>query len=321
MKKIKRSSIILGAFLLGTIGCVIYFHFNGEEEVKNLDIHNLQEKRKGGDSEKNNRNSKVSRKGRNSRYSFDKKYYGKASDNINKILNDKLKFRDRLNAVHSLSRSISERDRAALYYYLLHGKNNKHAYVLKNDILNALRDQKIPPAELTDVMLDIFYDKNQDIVVRSYVLQHMRPWYLDERQKDKAIVQAFYDGLEETDTEIAGVALLALRYLSDKAPEFDKQVIAGKAVEIAENENTYILTRISAVGVCGKMGNSETLPTIRKLSSEGNPVTLRVAAISSLGEIGDSSDLDTLEKLAKGKRPYSTAAVAAIKKLKNNTDN
>jgi hypothetical protein len=237
------------------------------------------------------------------------------SENINRIIEPSGKFADRLRLVNALPRNLSFNDRKALYRFLKFGANNKDNYVLKNDILNALRNQQPLTPELTDVMLDLFYDKSQDIVVRSYALQHLRPWYLDEQQHDEVIRQAFYDGLKETDTEIAGVALLALRYLAEQAPEFDKPFIAEQAAAIATDENSYILTRISAVGVAGKMNTAEQLPAIRELTASGNPVTLRVAAIAAVGELGTLADLDSLEQTAAGKKPYSTAASAAIKKI------
>lgn len=241
----------------------------------------------------------------------------KHSEKVAKITDESLPFRERLALVHSLSRQLETDDIHALMRYLKYGENNDNAYVLKNDVLNALRDQTVPPSELTDVMLDLFYDKSQDMTVRCYALQHMRPWFLDERQHDPRIVQAFYDGLKETDTEIAGVALLALRYASEQhtSGEFDAGFIAEQAVAMAENDNTYILSRISAVGVCAKMGTADALPTIRNLAENSSSVTLKVSAIAALGELGNTEDINTLRKLATGKRPYSTAAQAALKKL------
>lgn len=242
-----------------------------------------------------------------------------ASDKVRKIVNktNGLKFRERLRLVNSLPRNLSEDDRKALYYYLKYEKNNTNTHVMKNDMLNILRDQKTPPDELTDVMLDLFYDKSQNIVIRSYALQHMRPWYLDERMQDPAIRQAFYDGLEETENEIAGVALLALKDMAERDTDFDKNLISQKAAEMAADENTYILTRISAVSISGRMKNPEALETIRNLTSTTQPMALKLSAIASLGELGDHKDIYTLQKISSsGKRPFSTAAKAALKKIK-----
>ena len=241
------------------------------------------------------------------------------SNKVTKILDkaNGLKFRERLSLVNSLPRNLSFEDKKALYYYLKYENNNRETLCMKNDMLNALRDQKNPPEELTDVMLDIFYDKSQDIALRCYALQHMRPWYLDERMQDPAIIQAFYDGLEESENEIAGVALLGLKYMAEQNTNFDKDLISQKAATIAADENTYVLTRISAVSVCGKMQSTESLDTVRNLTTDTQPTALRTAAIASLGEIGDETDIKPLTEIAaKNKRPFSTAARTALNKLK-----
>ena len=241
------------------------------------------------------------------------------SAKVKKIMDktNDLKFRERLRLVNSLPRNLSEDDRKALYYYLKYEKNNTNTHCMKNDMLNILRNQTPPPPELTDVMLDLFYDKSEDIVIRSYALQHMRPWYMDERMQDPAIRQAFYDGLEEKENEIAGVALLALNYMAEQDTNFDKNVISQKAAEMAADENTYVLTRISAVSISGRMKNPEALETIRNLTNTPQPMALKLSAIASLGEIGEHKDIMTLQKISStGKRPFSTAARAALKKLK-----
>jgi hypothetical protein len=252
---------------------------------------------------------------------FDSKYIKAdehSTENIRKIvgLDKSVSFRTRLKLVNSLSRNLSSIEKSNLYYYLRFGENNTQTHVLKNDILNALRDQKIPPPELTDVMLDLFYDKSQDIVVRSYALQHMRPWYTDEKMKDEKIRKAFYDGLKEIDTEISGVSLLALRRLSELEPEFEPMEIASKAVELASNDNAYVLSRISAIGVCGQMKTAEILPVARKIAVSNANTGLKLASIASLGEIGQKRDVIILTGLTRKPIPVSTAAIAALRKLK-----
>lgn len=252
-----------------------------------------------------------------------KQYYKRprfTSDAVSKIMNkaNGLKFRQRLAMVNSLSRNLSFEDKQALYYYLKYEKNNTQTHCMKNDMLNILRDQKNPPEELTDVMLDLFYDKDQDMVLRCYALQHMRPWYLDERMQDPQIIQAFYDGLKETDTEISGVALLGLKYMSEHNTPVDKDFISQKAAELAESEETYVLTRISAVGVCGELESKTALPTLRNLSSNpSQPTNLRMSALASLGKLGTIEDITKLEGMLKDlKAPFSTAARASLTKLK-----
>lgn len=225
--------------------------------------------------------------------------------------------KDRLALVHKLPDNLSRKDRMALYKFLKSAENNQGEYVIKNDIMNALRDQKIPPEELTGVLLDLFNDKNQDNVVRAYALQHMRPWY--ERVKDPRLKQAFYDGLEERNNEMAGGALLALRYLVEEMPqEFDRNLIADKALKIAEDQNSYTLSRISAVQVTAMLNNTAGKELFRSLAADSSThLVLRLAAVDSLGKLADPGDLALLSRLAEEHGPVAKAANSAIKKINN----
>ena len=60
-------------------------------------------------------------------------------------------------------------------------------------------------------LIAIASNKNQDLVVRAYAVQHLRPLY--ERNRDIAIKDFFYQALLEEDTEVSGGAMLALNYL------------------------------------------------------------------------------------------------------------
>jgi len=241
-----------------------------------------------------------------------------APASLRKILGvEKVSFRERLNLVDRLSHKLSDAEKRALYYYLKNGENNDDTKVLKNDMINALRAQEPPPPELTDVLLDIFHDKNQDIVMRSYALQHLRPWYEMEKMYSQAIVDAFHEGAEEHSTEISGVALLAMNYLAEKKVSgFDVQTVSTQAVNLAEDESASVLSRISAVSICGRLNSTEALPVVRTLAESSDSVTLRVSAIAALGSLGGTDDLKLLQKLAQGPKPFAAAAQAAIQKLK-----
>lgn len=83
----------------------------------------------------------------------------------------------RLRLVHALPDTLSAKDRAAIVEYLKYGPNSDIEYVIKNDLMNKLRNQKVLPPELTGALLDLYSDREQDMVVRSYALQHLRPQY------------------------------------------------------------------------------------------------------------------------------------------------
>ena len=225
---------------------------------------------------------------------------------------------ERLRQVHALPDDLSAADREAVARYLKYGENSDIELVIKNDLMNKLRNQKTLPPELTGMLLDLYSDRKQNITVRIYALQHLRPQY--ELTRDAAIRQAFYDALNETDNEIAGGALLALRYLCTEYPnEFDTAVISRRAAEIAQDGNVNNLTRLSAVQVAAMLGNAEIEPAIRSLAENAStPLTLRLSAIAGLGQLKRPESRPTLEQLARNKGPEGKAARMALIKFSNN---
>lgn len=222
---------------------------------------------------------------------------------------------ERLRQVHALPDDLSAADREAVARYLKYGENSDIELVIKNDLMNKLRNQKTLPPELTGVLLELYSDRKQNITVRIYALQHLRPQY--ELTRDAAIRQAFYDALNETDNEIAGGALLALRYLCTEYPnEFDTAVISRRAAEIAQDGNVNNLTRLSAVQVAAMLDNAEIEPAIRSLAENAStPLTLRLSAIAGLGQLKRPESRPTLEQLAQNKGPEGKAARMALKKF------
>lgn len=230
---------------------------------------------------------------------------------------DSISSAGRLRQAHQLGNNLSENDRLAIAEYLKHGPNNDIEYVIKNDLMNKLRNQKEIPPELTELLIGLANDRKQDIVVRSYALQHLRPQY--EQTKDEAIKEIFYSALDEHQSEMAGVALLALRYLVTEYPnEFDRQLIATKVLDIVKDKDTYVLTKISAIQVAASLKIPEAEETIRLFASDvKQPFALRLAAIAGLGDMGTTADLTMLSEIQASKGPLSKAAMAAIRKIKN----
>ncbi|WP_176013988.1 hypothetical protein [Victivallis sp. Marseille-Q1083] len=223
---------------------------------------------------------------------------------------------ERLNTLHDLPDDLSADDCRLLMAYLSAGPNDNFEYALKNDIMNVLRNQAHLPPELTGTLLALYRDKAENIVVRVYALQHLRPQY--EKTKDPAIREAFYEALDESDTEIAGGALLALRYLATEYPtEFDRERVTSKALELAEQPETFLLTRISAVQVASSLEAPGLGVRLQELvKNETTPLMLRIASIAGLGELGETAALPDLEELSRKDSPAAQAALAAVRKLK-----
>lgn len=236
---------------------------------------------------------------------------------VSQIVDDSGDILKRVRLVNRLSDNLSAADRQALYDYLKYGPDNRETHHLKNDILNVLRSQLTPPPELTQVMLDIFYDERQSMTMRSYALQHMRPWYWEENMRDPAVKQAFYDGLEQSGNELSGVALLALAYLSEELPdEFDRVFIVERAAVLAGSPEVSALTRVSALDVSSRNGNASALEVARGiLAAEEESLMLRAAACGAIGRQGNASDLELLARAGRENPGVRAASDAAAKKI------
>lgn len=222
---------------------------------------------------------------------------------------------ERLRLVHALPDDLSETDREALATFLKHGRNDEIELVIKNDLMNKLRNQRTLPPELTGVLLGLYADRGQNITVRIYALQHLRPQY--ELTREAEIREAFYEALNETDNEIAGGALLALRYLSMEYPEeFNTALISRRAAEIALDPGVHSLTRLTAVQVAAMFNHTEIEPEIRKLAEDSAAsLTLRLAAIGGLGLLKCPESVPVLERLARTQGPEGKAARTALRKI------
>ncbi len=226
-------------------------------------------------------------------------------------------FRARVVLVSKLSPRLNRADREKLCDYLRNGENTPQTDHIKNDILNRLREQEPPPPELTQVMLDIFNDRNQSNTMRSYMIQHMESWYSDENMREEAVKEAFYRALEERGNELPGVALLALASLSEQFPEtFERTAIAEKAAEIAADAQSSELARITALDVSSRLGNASALEAARGIIRGGSGNTmLNSVAFGVIGREGDASDLPLLEEALESGRAGQRAARLAVKKL------
>lgn len=238
-------------------------------------------------------------------------------------------FRRRLQAISQLGTNLSAEDRQALYAYLRDTGEEKwlrpgQNFALKNDILNVLREQQLPPAELTDVLIALRQDASQPPVMRDYALQHLAPWYarVDGDQEDK-IVKELQAASEEIDQSYAGTALLALHRLQRENPGTQTQTLPGQILRLIEDGNANLLARISAVQLSGQLRLPKALESVRRLAvDESQPKTLRVAAMGAIGRAGRMEDAPLLTKSAQSDDgPLKRAATVALRNLRNAGEN
>ena len=93
-----------------------------------------------------------------------------------------------------ISSDLSRGNREILNRFLLGHSSQPDAqargseYVRKNEIMNVLRNQNKQPAELAEVLIKIYQDRAQDVVIRDYAVQHLSSWYeqrADEHERKR----------------------------------------------------------------------------------------------------------------------------------------
>ena len=183
--------------------------------------------------------------------------------------------------------------------------------------MNCLCRQSHPFPEINAEFIALAADKNQDLVVRAYAVQHLRSLY--ERSRDPNIKDFLYSAMQETDTEISGGAILVLNYLMNQEEyhsDFDRNSVVQQAKGIALNKVANNNNRITAIQIASAAPDVELANELREIiRDEGSHSALRISAIAGLGKIGDESDIALLEPIAYSKKFERRAAAAAIKRL------
>ncbi len=253
-------------------------------------------------------------------------------------------------AIRGLTRNLSTADVSALMSFLTqkaadHGEMRPIAFnAVKNDILDVLlRQDKLPP-DIGRLIVEMYNDRTYDTMWRDYCVQfasnyYERRWIYTETSQNKtarddvvdksdyhAVEHIFKNALLETDSTIAGTALLGLVSLAANhettvadipgesflAPDQIKKAV----VHITAIPQCSEPTRITAIRLAASLGCDEVLPDIRIFAQTGATVTLRMAAIATLGDMGSQNDIELLQSLAADSEPRIRAIAAkALAKL------
>jgi len=200
------------------------------------------------------------------------------------------------------------------------GLQSHHLHALKNEMLNRLREQTSPPAKLTQTMIDLFLDQEQDPVIREYTLQHLSLWYEKATVKEKERCRDVFWGAlqEERETNIAGTALIALYHLQPSETAIDRAHLEEAARNLAQDDACSRASRLTALQICGQLGLKEIIPLAMDLAEPlDQPLTLRAAAIASLGDLGDPAAYAFLqERMNDENKIIRRAASSALSRLK-----
>jgi hypothetical protein len=230
-------------------------------------------------------------------------------------------FWSRLDAVHALSRNIADGERAKLFTFLLSteipkGLQSHHVWVLKNDLLNTLRNQDLPTQEYQSVLQNIAENPQQDEVIRDYAVQHARPWYSKSENKP-AILDLLWKIARNSKSSLSGTALLSIWGIYEEFPkDVDATKLLRASLALAKNSEASMESRISSLQICGRMGYGEALSLARELANNGESERLRMAAIATIGDLGSRKDSHLLELIetSNGKNSGILKAVKTARK-------
>lgn len=241
-------------------------------------------------------------------------------------------FWSRLATVHGLGKDLKVHELAPLYDFLRtpetgDGKVRGGERVLKNDLLNVLRQQSQVPAGLGRLLVEMSRDPTQDPVMRGYALQHIQAWYSQLADKDFPLPapeqeradlrQALWDALKDTDATVAGTALLSLHRLSEVHAEFAPEQIVATALKFSQDEACGPLARSTALQICAERKLEQALPAVLELAQEAGSIPLQISAIAALGSLGGPDQVPFLEQLAAGENErLQGPARAALKQIR-----
>jgi HEAT repeats len=237
-------------------------------------------------------------------------------------------FRTRLAAISRLGFRLSLAEREALYAYLRDPSEDKwlrpgQSFALKNDILNALCDQEVPPAELTPFLVALWRDAAQPLVVRDYALQHFAPWYSKVKASQRAqILEELSVAAQATGQSYAGTALIALSRIQREHGTAAAPALSGHIQRLVEDTAGNPLARISAVQLAADLRLEQARNPIRQIALDDSQAeTLRLAAIGALGNLGTPEELGGLREIAAGHdERLRMAAVASLRRLNATAD-
>jgi hypothetical protein len=223
---------------------------------------------------------------------------------------------------------LSPADQQALYAFLLERNPldaQQEGQVLKNRVMDALCELNPPPAQLGDLLIQMYRDVSQDAVLRDYAIQHLAAYYeqLDQaagmdpqakHDEETKVQSILWEALSEVGSSISGTALLALTRLSEGRPEFDRNQIGATALQLAKEAVAGELTRITALEVCARLGVGDALPLLALAAQAGETMPVRIAAVGALGVLGGSDQTALLNELANS--PEERLKVPALQALK-----
>jgi hypothetical protein len=254
----------------------------------------------------------------------------KVPESVRSIVDLNHNYRERLETTLKLPANLSSVELKALFDFLQerHAEDeDQGGHALKNDIMDALIRQEPLTLQIISLLTEVYRDRNQHVVIRDYSVQHLAAAYdrlipfanagaEGARSARNGIAATLWEALSETDSTIAGTALMGLNRLSGYTAELDRSRIAAVALNLAADPVVGDATRISALQVGARLNNPEILPLSVKLLEGETPAGIRLSAIGAIGLLGGEGQLSTLNRIIeKDSTLLRPAAVVALGRI------
>lgn len=169
---------------------------------------------------------------------------------------------------------------------------------IKNDVIEWLRTERPHIEELTEVLMEIYENPAQPIVMRDYALQHLAAWgethQTDPAEGSEDIVRTvratLWEALAQTEYSYAGTALLGLtRLIEADAP--DESRLAAEVGRIAAADEHASLSRATALQLLGDFDRATALQIAESVLREPAASEIQLAAIAVIGAHSDQTNL------------------------------
>ena len=230
------------------------------------------------------------------------------------------RYEARNDALRSVARrrDLPESDVVALMDYLASTNDVlrvERVAALKNDVMNLLRSQEPPPANLADTLIALFEGGEHPPAVLDYCIQHLGAMQGDvtDDATRRRIREVLVGAARRAGQSYAGTALYSLADDRRATPAQESELKRLTLALCRPEANSA--ARIAAIQLAGERGYAEALPILRRtLSGERRDAVLDIVAIGSVGILGDIGDIALLSRFSSDSR-RATAADVAVKRI------
>jgi hypothetical protein len=188
----------------------------------------------------------------------------------------------RLQGMRGISLSKEERESALSFLSgkeVPEGMGKSSQLWLADELLTVLQVQVPPWDGLAAELGKVAFQPGTDPVVRDYIMQHLGHLWEQSGPREE-IEEALWQAVESSDETTPGTALLALsRGYERDGQEDGLAKVRQQALTLAEDPNTTLAVRVTALSIAGDGGGTEVKRLAGELAANPeSPVILRKVA-------------------------------------------